>query len=173
MITEYRKELLTSNNIFLILLSVTLFIFFEILFYWFVISNQLEFILNDKAMIIVLASQDDPAIRANVLAYVNNNSVTQSQLDSLQAQRMAINYNAMMTLLGPMFFTFVGLLGLIIIYKLIYFIIYRKFYMSRAFGFTVLLTMFVFIVEIIFYYLVINPWKIISDAQFISILTHQ
>jgi len=171
LLNEYRKELFTSNNIFLILLSVAIFIFFELLFYWFIISNQIEYILNDKAMLVVLAARDDPSINTNVLHFITNNSVTQEQLDLLKAQRMALNWVAMINLLGPMFFTVLGLIGLIIIYKILYYVIFRKNTMTYVFGYTVFLTMFVFLVEILFYYLVINPWKIISDAEFIKLLT--
>jgi len=167
-----KNEIITSNNILLILLSVVIFIFFEILFYWFIISNQLVYILQDKALLLADAANDDPSVKNDIIGYLNSANPAQndisSEITNIKNQRMAQNYQLMTVYLFPMFITIASLLVLVSLYKIGHYFIYGKHHLSWTYFYVIFLTMFVFLVEIIFYYLVINPWKIISDAKFLS-----
>jgi len=183
----FRKNIILkvfeSENLLLMFFNVFIFIVIEIVFFWYILSETLVYIVLDKCQLIVFMLQQDPTLKKNMMAYLNGNDATQLPQRALEEQsaRNSNNFNLILQYLGPTIYTLFSILMSITIYKLIgyrlvnYILNDTRFRingtkMSRSSYFLLIFVIFSFVTEILFYYIVIREWKFISDAQLILLL---
>jgi len=173
-----------SENLLLMFFNIFIFIIIEIIFFWYILSYTLVYIVLDKSELIIYMLQQDPNLKKSMINYLNSKEVRETlpQLALIQENdRNSTNYKLILQYLGPMIYSIFAILISITIYKLFgYRIVNRclkntrfKFngtQMSRSSYFLLLCVLCSFITEILFYYIVIRSWKFISDAQLILLL---
>jgi len=174
------KFIVDSENLLLMFFNIFIFIVIEIIFFWYILSYQIVYIIEDKAYLIVLAAQQNPDLKQQILEYLTNNASTDISQNAIidKEARDAYNYQLIFTYLGPMIYAIFAILITIAFYKLIgYRIInwlfglqYNGAKMSCSSYILLVCVIFSFLTEIIYYYVVINQWNFISDAEVILLM---
>ena len=180
------KKVFDSENLLLMDFNVFIFIVVEIIFFWYILSETLVYIVLDKSDLIIYMANQDPIIKKNLINYLNTidvqETIPQRALIEKEA-RISYNYNLILTYLGPTVYTIASILVSIIFYKIIGLKLINRVFsrynynyqldnkpISKSSYHLLLCVIFSFIPEILFYYIVIRTWKFISDAQLILLL---
>jgi len=170
-------DLCTSENLLLMFFNIFIFMIIEVIFFWYVLSYQIVYIIENKAELLVLAAQQNPSVKKQVLLYLNNGTESSAAIEDRNL-RNSINVQLIFQYLGPFMYVIFSILILIIIYKICGYRLVNKILknqydgskMSASSYFLLMCVICSFITEIIYYFVVINQWNFISDAKLFLLL---
>lgn len=152
-----------ANNTLVSLLTILFFITALVLFFWFVISDQLKIIILEKLEIIKIYSDNDKNFK-NVL----KDMVNKQELDENNYRQEINNRNEqnIKTFAEMLIWWFVVVI-VCVVANILYITILRKPF-DKADIVLVVFVLSAFVAEIIFYLVIIREWKFIGDNEIIK-----
>ncbi len=160
------KEVFDPINTLIILLTILFFMTIEILFFWYIVSKEIEKIIQDKSNIISTFAKENKDFKEYIEKYMQDN---ESNLKNSSEYQYKIRSEENYKLFYDKFSIPICVIITCIIINIIYLIHIRRVPTKielLLFG----LIIFSFITEFIFYFVVIKEWKYISDNKIYNIL---
>lgn len=162
-------EVFSPLNIFIIMFNILFFLIVLVLFFWFILSPQFQSIVLDKADIISLLGDSNFKIKTAIGGYLGtiDFDVLEAKANVDSIDRTVINNkNFVDTLLG--WFIVIGLVTLASLVFLIKHARKEGGGIKTSDWILLLLLVFSFTTEIIFYLVVVKPWQFIGDYELIK-----
>ncbi len=158
-------EVVSEGNLLIMFSNIFVFIVIEIVFFWFVLSAGIDGVVKDKTGILIEFLEEFPEIREQAFEYVNSYEVKDNALIARfqKRQRDKRNFCLMKERLFPVLYTLA-----IVIFLVFASMILRKVPFSRPQRYLLLFVLGAFSTEIIYYFVVVDRWNIISDAKVAS-----
>lgn len=156
----FKNNTFTANNTLVSLLTILFFITALVLFFWYIISDQMKIILLDKLEVLKIYSEYDPLFKATLKLKINNKDLNKEKYEKEILKRNEYNKKLFIDLMSWWFI----IISFLIVLDIFYIVYYKK-PLSKA---ELLLIMFVltaFVAEIIFYIVIIREWKFIGDNE--------
>lgn len=150
-----------ANNIIISLLTTLFFITALVLFFWFVVSDQLKIIVFDKLEILKLYSDYNPEFKKLLKEKINKKKLDEEKYNQIVKER---NKNNIKTFNETMLWWFI-ILSVLVILNIVYVVYKNQF--TKADMLLVFFVLTAFIAEIIFYLVVIKEWIIVGDNEII------
>lgn len=150
-----------ANNTIISLLTTLFFVTALVLFFWYVISDQLKIIVLDKVEIIKLYSKHNPEFKKVLQTKLNDKKLDEDKFKAVEKER---NNKNIKTFSEMLLWWFIVLIAFVILN--IAFLAYKKEF-SKADIILVFFVLTAFVAEIIFYLVIIREWKIIGDNEII------
>jgi hypothetical protein len=150
-----------ANNTIISLLTTLFFITALVLFFWYIISDQLKIIVFDKLEILKLYAKYNPDFKKMLKEKISEKKLDEKKYNQIVKKR---NENNVKTFNEMMLWWFVGLIVLVLL-NVIY-VIYKN-HFTKADMLLVFFVLTAFLAEVIFYLVVIKEWVIIGDNEII------
>jgi hypothetical protein len=150
-----------ANNTLISLLTTLFFITALVLFFWFVISDQLKIIVLDKLEILKLYSKYNSDFKKLLKEKISNKKLDEEKYNQIIKERNNNNIKTFKEMLSWWFIV----LFIIVILNIIYII--RKNNFTKSDMLLVFFVLTAFIAEIIFYLVIIKEWIIVGDNEII------
>lgn len=164
-------RMIKPSTILIIFCNVLIFMFMQVLLFWYVISKAVEVIILDKSTTIKNIIKNSPRLQERLISYTQSNEYTNiKQLSSIDSNNR-ITYNIDLTwkwMLIP-FLIIIIVIFLAIIYEiyLYKFTQYNNLKIDKT-DLLVLITVFMsFFTEIIFIFVLVTRYIYISDMDMI------
>lgn len=162
----WRKWLINNtfnaNNTIISLLTTLFFITALVLFFWYVIADQLKIIVLDKVEIIKLYSKHNPEFKKVLQAKINSKKPDEDKFKAAEKER---NDKNIKTFSEMMLWWFIVIIVFVILN--IAYLKYKKEF-TKADMVLVFFVLTAFVAEVIFYLVIIREWKIIGDNEIIK-----
>lgn len=168
-------EMTKENSIIILFITVISFLICLIGFFVLLLGEYYQEIILEKVNMIVLYAKENESFKKQILESVKEYNISPEKpiAEEMTKKRKANNLNALVKM-GPIPYTLVFVI-LFVIY--LGWIAFKKRYLKRQIAWSnkvdwplVILALGAFVVEIIFYIVIISNWKILSDTELIHTL---
>jgi hypothetical protein len=165
----FKDKVFTSTNTLIFFLTMLSFIVALIVFFEEVLSKYPVLILKKKLDIVTIACQENPIVGTYIKEKVGNyfqNSENIKKVNEVSSKRKKDNLDTFMEQVFP----FLVVISVIFFVYIIYGIVRKNFNLEGQDWILIFFAIFCFIVEIIFYIVILQQWEFISDSEFIKLL---